>query len=251
MEFSAFLDHLAATARSRSDVVGLAAFGSTADRARADEWSDHDFAWVTTSGAEDGYRLSRDWLPDPGRIVLHVVEHHGGVKVVYDDGHLAEFGVTTLDGLGTWEMNRATAIVDPDGSLQEVLDRGARATRRPVAIADEIGLAMASILVGVGRVRRGEILSGGASVRGETVAHLLRALGATTPGEFPPLDALDPHRRVEQVHPEVAAEIAAATALPVEDAGRSLLAIAERLAGDDPSAHATADAVRRRFGWCD
>lgn len=248
MEFQPFLDHLAAVARDRPDVVGLALFGSTADRARADAWSDHDFAWITVPGAEDGYRRSRDWLPSPERIVLHVVEHHGGVKVVYDDGHLAEFGVTDLAGLATWDMNRAVAAVDA-GGLAEVLARGAAASRRAVDPAEELALAVAAILVGAGRARRGELLSAGSSVRGAATEHVLRALGAHTPDAFPPLDALDPHRRVERVHPVEAAAIADALARPVEESGRALLGIVERLAGDDAQVRATADAVRRRLGW--
>lgn len=248
MEFQPFLDRLAATARSRPDVVGLALFGSTADRARTDEWSDHDFAWITEPGAEEGYRRSRDWLPSPERIVMHVVEHHGGVKVVYDDGHLAEFGVTDLAGLGGWEMNRGVALVDR-GGLADVLERGATAARRPVVAADELALAAAAILVGVGRARRGEILSAGSSIRGAAVEHLLRALAARSPGAFPPLDALDPHRRVERVHPALAAEVADALAHDVEDAGRALLGLVERLADGDAQVIATASAVRGRLGW--
>ena len=54
--FLSYLDELAAVARARADVVGLVAFGSTADRGRVDEWSDHDFAWLTERGAESRYR---------------------------------------------------------------------------------------------------------------------------------------------------------------------------------------------------
>lgn len=248
MEFQPFLDHLADAARSRADVVGLALFGSTADRARADEWSDHDFAWITEPGAEDAYRRSREWLPYSDRIMMHIVEHHGGVKVVYDDGHLAEFGVTDLAGLATWEMNRAVAAVDT-GGLADVLERGAATPVRRHEPTDELALAIAAILVGAGRARRGEVLSAGSSIRGAAVAHLLHALGARRPDAYPPLDRLDPHRRAERVHPEIAADVAAAIAQPIEEAGRALLAIIERMAGDEARLLAPAAAVRRRLGW--
>lgn len=244
MEFQPFLDHLAQTARTRDDVVGLAAFGSTADRARVDAWSDHDFAWITAPGAEERYRRSRHWLPWPERIVMHIVEHHGGVKVIYDDGHLAEFGVADLAGLATWEMNRAVALVDR-GGLAEVLERRGSAARRPVDPDDELALACSAILVGVGRGRRGEVVSAGSSIRGAAVEHLLRAWGARLPDRYPPLDGLDPHRRVEQVHGALATEVAEAIARPVEDAGRALLGLVERTGGD-PRLVAV---VRDRLGW--
>jgi len=250
VDYTRYLDHLAATARARPDVVGLAAFGSTAEQSRRDEWSDHDFAWITTPGAEDGYRHSADWLPDRERIVAHVVEWHGGVKVLYEDGRLAEFGVTTLDGLSAWEMNRATALVDPTGDLQRVLDTAAAASRREVAGPDQLALAATAVVVGVGRGRRGEVLSAGSSVRGAAVEHILRALATTTPGAFPPLDPLDPHRRVERVHPDVAAQIADACSSSIEEAGRALLQIIEDLATDDRT-RASVAAVRGRLGWGD
>src|SRR3954470_3393395 len=82
--FTSFLDALTATALERGDVVGLVAFGSTAALARADGGSDHDFAWLVEQGAEDSYRADLGWLPEAHRIVASAVEHHGGVKVVYD-----------------------------------------------------------------------------------------------------------------------------------------------------------------------
>lgn len=247
MDFDDFLEELAATARRRPDVIGLAGFGSTADRTRVDEWSDHDFAWITIPGAEERYRRSRDWLPAPERIAMHVVEHHGGVKVIYDDGHLAEFGVASLENLATWETNRGVALVD-DGGLEAALTASARHRGAPVVPADEVALALSAILVGVGRARRGERLSGGSSVRG-AAQHILRALGATSPDSYPPLDALDPHRRVEQVHPGFAADLSDALERPLEECGRRMLDLAERLAADDPQVRATAHAVRRRLGW--
>src|SRR5215213_8719114 len=89
--FAVFLQQLTATARDRSDVVGLVGFGSTAARDRADDGSDHDFAWLVQPGAADAYRGDLGWLPDASRIVASAVEHHGGVKVIYDDGHRLEF----------------------------------------------------------------------------------------------------------------------------------------------------------------
>ncbi|CAI9403191.1 hypothetical protein [Nocardioides sp. T2.26MG-1] len=63
--FDEVLDALAATARESEDVVGLVAFGSTADRSRTDAGSDHDFARV-----EDVFRVARGGRtrgPRPGR----------------------------------------------------------------------------------------------------------------------------------------------------------------------------------------
>ena len=76
--FSAFLAELVAIAERDPDVIGLVGFGSTADRRRVDEWSDHDFAWLVTPGTADRYRHDLGWLPEAGRIAMSVVEGHGG-----------------------------------------------------------------------------------------------------------------------------------------------------------------------------
>ena len=97
--FEDYLARLTQVARDRDDVIGLVGMGSTAELWRVDEWSDHDFAWMVQPGAQDRYRYDLSWLPDAERIALSVVEHHGGVKVIYDDGHVLEFGMATLESL--------------------------------------------------------------------------------------------------------------------------------------------------------
>src|SRR3954469_5170545 len=113
--FERFLDALAQTAVARSDVIGLAGFASTAERTRADEWSDHDFAWITEPGAQDRYRHDLSWLPFAESIALSVVESHGGVKVIYDDGHVLEFGIGSLEQFSGWAGNAIEVIVDKGG----------------------------------------------------------------------------------------------------------------------------------------
>ncbi len=65
-----------------------------------------------------------------------------------------------------------------------------------------------------------------------------------------PLDSLDPHRRFERVHPELAARVDAALRLDAENAARTLLDLAEQTLGeraDFPTEAAAA--IRARLGW--
>lgn len=249
--FLSYLDELTETARGRDDVVGLVAFGSTADRGRVDEWSDHDFAWLTEPGAEDRYRHDLSWLPDPDRIALSVVEHHGGVKVVYDDGRRLEFGIADVGSFSTWAGAPAEVLVGGDDVHRATASVVARRPEGDHDAVRELRLMLTQIHSGVGRGRRGETLSASGLVRFEAVNHLARALAVRLGGDSARLDPLDPRRRFDLVHPELGVRLETASRMPVEDAARALIDLAEeQLAsgwGDFP--HAGVAAVRARMGW--
>ena len=249
--FLRYLDELTAVARSRRDVVGLVAFGSTAERGRVDEWSDHDFAWLTQPGAENRYRHDLSWLPDHDHIALSVVEHHGGVKVVYDDGRRLEFGIADVDSFATWAGAPAEVLVGDDEVHRATAGVVARRPEGEHDAVRELGLMLTQIHSGVGRARRGETLSGSGLVRFEAVNHLARALAARLSGDPARLDPLDPRRRFDLVYPELGLRLEEACRLPTEDAARALIDLAEeRLApGWEAFPHAGVAAVRAKLGW--
>lgn len=170
--FLRYLDDLAEVARSRDDVQGLVAFGSTADRNRVDEWSDHDFAWITAVGAQDRYRHDLSWLPGHERIALSVVEHHGGVKVIYDDGGRLEFGIAHVEAFSTWAGAPAEVIVGDEAVHRATASVVARRPESELDAARELRLMLTQIHSGVGRTRRGETLSGSGLVRLEHASRL-------------------------------------------------------------------------------
>lgn len=247
--FTALIDQLAARARDAPDVVGLVGFGSTADRVRADDGSDHDFAWLVQPGAADSYRYDLSWLPDAERIAASAVEHHGGVKVIYDDGHRLEFGISDVSGFSTWAGAPAHVIVGDD----EVHAAAAQVTRnRPEGAVDparELTLFLTQLLSGIGRARRGEVQSASGLIRGEAVTHLLRAAAALRAPDDPRLDPLDPRRRIDVVLPVLTARVEAACRLELLACAGELLQIAEHEFGADPVFPARGfAAARQRLG---
>ena len=243
-DFLAFLDELAAVARSAPDVRGLVAFGSTADRSRADTGSDHDFAWITTDhAAAERYRHDLAWLPRAERILVSTVEHHGGVKVIYDDGHRLEFGIADAAAFATWAGAPAEVIV---GDAEVHAAAAAVVASTPEGAPDphrELRLMLTQLLSGIGRANRGELLSASRLVRYEAVDHLLRAIAAVQP--HPRLDPLDPRRRFEQAHPSVGAAVDQAATLPIGPAVLSLLDIAGATLGGHPAYPTAAVALVR------
>ncbi len=253
---SRFHDFTAAlTARAIADtrIVGVVAMGSTAHTSRVDEWSDHDVAIVVTQGTEAEVRERPDWLPDPGELELYVLEHHGGGKAMYRDGHIVEFGVTTVDGLLGWHAN-SYRVLYGDAELNRAMAQVAAKPhpQAPLEALRETQLALIQLLIGTGRARRGEVLSANALVRLDAVEHILRAVALRRPTPATDvLDPLDPTRRIELAYPQLCAEIARALELQVAECTRRLLDIAERALapGWQEFPHSAAEAVRRRLDW--
>ena len=234
--FTDYLQELVESCTQSPVITGLVLMGSTADRSRVDEWSDHDFAVITAPERVEALRADLSWLPRHDRLVASVREHHDGFKAVYDDGSVIEFAVTDLAGLATFYANDwEVAYGGPTvlGVMESV-------AAKPVPDSGSAEVFLTALLVGVGRARRGEVLSGGASVRGLALEHLLVLLRSSVP------DNLDPRRRFEFAHPRLGAELIAAQELPVEACARAMLEIAER---ELPLPAAAVAALRSRLEW--
>ena len=179
-------------------MIGLVGFGSTVERSWVDEWSDHDFGWLTVPGVQDRFRHDLSWLPAAERIALSVVENHGGVKVIYDDGHVLEFGIASLEDFTHWTGDQAAVIVDKGGVAEAVAALLARsATAGETDPVRAVKLLVTQILIGVGRARRGETLAAAEMICSDGQGRLLSVIGARLPRDafvFNTLEPLAPFR---------------------------------------------------------
>jgi len=238
-EFTKWRDSVVASLAAREDVVGVAGLGSTAATERADEFSDLDLFIIVAPGAHNRYRNELDWLPQSDDVVLHLVEWHGGGKVLFRDGRFIEWGVGTPQEVSTWLAGEGEVLFDRSGEAATAL-ANAQANPFPVNEAtEEAALAtfLFAINQGMGRLRRGEVVSGGEIIRSEAVAALLRAARAQlSQADASPasrvLDPIDVRRRVESAFPLLADGIATAVAQAPEPAAIALLALATEHFGD-------------------
>lgn len=251
--FDRFTAKLLAAVSDVPGVIGLVMTGSAVDQSRLDEWSDHDFTLVMAEGSAQAVRDDTGWLPHPESLVLVGEVPGEGFRAIYDDGHVLEFVIATVAELTTFAATDYDVILDR-GGVEEVM-AAITVKHKPVVTADSsraIGQFLALILIGVGRARRGEVLIGGAAVRNAGTVQLVDAWQARREPRHPELiDKLDNWRRFEFIYPEGGPLIAAALELPVEDAARRLLDLAEaHLApGWDEWPEAAVRTVRVRLGW--
>lgn len=248
---------LARGVRERDGLIGLVLLGSASDEAsaRRDEWSDHDFFAITEAGRGREIRPDLNWLPDPDRLVLTAREGEIGFAAVYDDGHVFEFAFSDAAELDGALAGDATVVVDDAAGTTARLvaeSRARAAAGDRFDPANDVRLVLVKLLIGVGRVRRGEVLNGGQFIRQWAVQLLVRAIrGRFAAASTSLRDPIDPLRRFERDFPEWGARIVDAVERPAEEAARALFAVTREILepGWDEFPAAAADAVARRLGW--
>ena len=255
--FQALSDGLAEGVRERDGMIGLVLLGSASDAAshRRDEWSDHDFFALTEAGRGPEIRPDLSWLPDHDRLVLTAREGDIGFAAVYDDGHVFEFAFSDAAELAGALAEDATVVVDDEAGTTATLIAESRARAQAGDRYDPVNdarLILVKLLIGVGRVRRGEVLNGGIFVRQWAMQLLVRTIrGRYAEASTTLRDTIDPVRRFERDFPEWSARIAAAVEQPAEAAARDLFDLTREILepGWDEFPSAAADAVARRLGW--
>lgn len=226
--FDAYTRRVVSWARGDARVLGVALLGSGADRSRIDEWSDHDVLVLAVPEAIGELRSDLSWLPDADQLVAVGREWHDGIKVLFADGRVIELGVTDATGLSSFPVAAAHVAYDT-GALTGGLTSAQAATRPRVtnAARDAAAVLLVQLVVGVGRVRRGEHLSGGQVIRSEAALNLVDLLVERSGRGHP--DPFDGWRRLETVAPAAASRLNTILAQPAEAAAQGILDLAEEL----------------------
>jgi hypothetical protein len=253
-DFVNFSDRLRDSLAKREEVIGLVLVGSTADLARVDEWSDHDFYVVTANGVAESLRQDLSWLPDFDDIVMRPRETDHGLKVVYADGQVLEFAVFDDSELDQAGANSYNVTLDRSNINERMAAIAQRSKPKAYDFDTEFEVFLGQMLIGIGRARRGETIIAGQFIRSYCLNRTLgfiRAWVKPLTGTESKQDNLDRFRRFEQQYPELGAEIETILQQPVEAAGKHLVDLVVRLGhGHLSDKHlAQVQVVRQRFGW--
>ena len=250
--FLAFNDSLTFSAQNNVDVLGLVFVGSTAETFRADEWSDHDFFLVVKPGHGERFRRDLSWLPEFEKIAFSARETDHGLKVVYQKGYVLEFAVFEDEELELASVNSWAVPVDKAKIAERVKAIQTRTNPRSFTVDEEWSLFLATILIAIGRARRGELLIAGQGIRTRALNHalgLLRAARRPQDGTAKYEDNLDRFRRLEVQFPQEAKVLNEISQMPVESGALALLDFVITLGILDEKQLACADVLRARFGW--
>jgi hypothetical protein len=256
-QFEALSAGLADGVRSRDGLFGLVLLGSASrdGAGRRDEWSDHDFFAMIEPGRGAALRPDLSWLPERDRLVLTAREGEIGFVAVYDDGHVFEFALSEVAELAGAVAGDATVVLDDEAGSVAALIESARVRAAASDRFDpenDARLVLVKLMIGVGRIRRGELLNGGQLVRTAAGQHLVRAIRGRFSDRSTTLrDTIDPVRRFERDFPEWGARIASTLDLPAEDAANGLFRLTREILEPGWSGFPSraADAVADRLGW--
>ena len=233
-EYQAYTIALQSNLEQNPDVIGLVALGSMAKQDyQPDRWSDHDFFVMTKSGKQEELRQNLSWLPDHENIVLALRETAHGLKVLYRDGHLVEFAVFDTQELYLSKVNRYRLLFEREEDIAQHLTRIKSSVippqHSPQEDFKEISMFLCNLLIGVGRHKRGEQLSGHEFVKTFALSSLVFLLEKHLPSSRKEvLDNLNNLRRFELVYPELGLELNQLLLNETPQAALKLMALAER-----------------------
>ena len=240
MDLTARIASLHRSCAETPGVTSLVVFGSSASGAaqRRDEWSDVDANVFLAPERADELHRTWEFLPDREHLLLTAREGGNGGVALWDDGTVAEFGA----GL-PW------TIRDPDREV--LLDGGDLRFADPDPLpdpVDQVGLFLVKLVIGVGRVRRGERVAGNAMIRTYALTALAEALRQRLSPKAP-RSPFDPLRRLEAALPHLGERVAELLDAPALDCASGLLAVAraELEPGWPEFPSAAADLVERRL----
>jgi hypothetical protein len=190
------------------EALGLMFAGSAADLTRVDQYSDQDFYLIVQDGTAEGFRQQLSWLPNHHEILLAPRETEHGLKVLYRDGTLLEFAVFEIGELPTHMAPTDSRVVFDRGGVQEIISQITFKPSKPFDPATEYQLFLTLIQIGVGRIKRGEVLAGSQHIKSYALNHLLGLIRHFEPGSSASEDELNRYRRFEISHPETGKRLA-------------------------------------------
>lgn len=191
------------------EALGLMFAGSAADLSRVDQYSDQDFYLIVKDGAAEGFRRDLSWLPEHQAIILSPRETEHGLKVIYENGTTLEFAVFEISELSTQLAPKDNRVVFDRGGVQEIINDITHKQTKAFDPETEYELFISLLYIGVGRVKRGEIIAGSQHIKSYALNHLLGLIRHYQQAVSDSSDSLNRYRRFERDFPRLGARLAA------------------------------------------
>jgi len=163
-----------------------------------------------------------------------------------------EFAVFEDAELELASVNSWDVPVDKANITERVKAIQSRTAPRVFSLEDEWSLFLATILIAIGRARRGELLIAGQGIRTRAISHalgILRVAHKAQNGTSEYEDNLDRFRRVEAQYPNEAKILNEISEMPVEEGAQALIKFVISLGVLPDEQISWANVLRRKFDW--
>lgn len=207
------LDAIGAVLKNSGTALALLGLGSVGtETERLDEYSDLDFFAIVKPGMKARYIDNLDWLTTLCPLVYVFRNTLDGYKTLFEDGIFCEFAVLEAQELPAIPFARGRFIWKDD-SFDESLctPRPKQPQINPVEGTNEwhLGEALTNLYVGLGRVLRGEKLTGTRFIQSYAIDHVLALTGLLETAQVQTADPFNHERRYEARYPQTAQHLAA------------------------------------------
>ncbi|GCE04255.1 hypothetical protein [Dictyobacter aurantiacus] len=202
------LDEIGIALRDTGTALALLGLGSVGiETERLDEYSDLDFFAIVRPGSKARYIENLDWLAIPCPLSYIFRNTVDGYKALFEDGIFCEFAVFEPQELRHIPFAQGR-LVWKDASFDEGLLKPQPVQQRvnPIEGTMEwhLGEALTNLYVGLGRVHRGEILTGTRFIQSYAVDHILALTKTLETAQVQNEDPFNVERRYETRYPQVA-----------------------------------------------
>jgi hypothetical protein len=198
------LEAIGTTLSESGTALALLGLGSVgAETERLDDYSDLDFFVIVKPGFKPRYLESLDWLAVVAPLAYSFMNTQDGYKALFADGIFGEFAVFEPDELASIPFTRGR-IVWKDNAFDERVcvpqpDQPSEHTQ-----AWALGEALTNLYIGLGRVQRGEVLSGTHFIQGCAVDRVLELASFLENAQAATADPFTRSRRFEGRYPQTA-----------------------------------------------
>jgi hypothetical protein len=211
------------------DALGLMFAGSAADLSRVDQYSDQDFYLIVNNGTAESFRQNLSWLPRHEEIILSPRETAHGLKVLYRNGTMLEFAVFEIGELSTHLAPKDNRVVFDRGGVQEIIHDITHKQTNDFDPETEYQLFLTLLHIGIGRIKRGEIIAGSQHIKGYALNHLLGLIRHYEPANIDSSDALNRYRRFESDFPKLGAKLGTLVEGESLECAKGMIEIADSL----------------------
>ena len=207
------LDAIGMALRDSGTALALLGLGSVGvEIERLDEYSDLDFFVIARPGAKARYIDNLDWLTAICPLAYIFRNTVDGYKILFRDGIFCEFAVFEAHELHDIPFTRGRFIWKDD-SFDEKLctPRPEQPRTNLIEGTDEwhLGEALTNLYIGLGRVHRGEKLTGTRFIQNYAIDHVLALTRTLETAQKHTEDPFNSERRYEARYPQTARHLPA------------------------------------------